>query len=190
MAAFIVRALNIPAVGTNTFTDTASSVHVWDIAALHAKGITKGCNPPAADQFCPERSVTRGQMAAFISRAFELTGDVEQARFTDDDNSLFELEISRAAAAGIAVGCDVDRYCPDEPMLRKDMAVFLANAMGIAPFDVPPPPAKVLGEFTTYYDACTNCRVTNIHLIGERGQRNRRPARPGLLRQRNGRATH
>ena len=157
MAAFIVRALDIPAVATNTFTDTAASVHVWDIAALHAQGITKGCNPPAADQFCPDKTVTRGQMAAFISRAFELTGDVDRARFTDDDYSLFELEISRAAAAGIAVGCDVDRYCPDEPMLRKDMAVFLANAMGIAPFDVPPPPpppaAKVLGEFTTYYDA-------------------------------------
>ncbi|MCZ7533593.1 MAG: VanW family protein [Acidimicrobiia bacterium] len=168
MAAFIVRALDIPAVTTNTFTDTATSVHVWDIAALHAKGITKGCNPPLADQFCPERTVTRGQMAAFISRAFDLTGDVDRARFTDDDDSLFELEISRAAAAGIAVGCDVDRYCPHEPMLRKDMAVFLANAMGIAPFEVPPPPpVKVLGEFTTYYDACTNCRVTNIHLIGE-----------------------
>lgn len=171
MAAFIVRALDIPAVAANPFTDTASSVHAWDIAALHAQGITKGCNPPVADQFCPEKTVTRGQMAAFISRAFGLTGDIDRTRFTDDDYSLFELDISRAAAAGIAVGCDVDRYCPDEPMLRKDMAVFLANAMGIEPFDVPPPPppppAEVLGEFTTYYDYCTNCRVTNIHLIGE-----------------------
>ena len=36
---------------------------------LAAEGITKGCNPPANDRFCPDDDVTRGQMAAFLHRA-------------------------------------------------------------------------------------------------------------------------
>ena len=38
--------------------------------AVKDAGITKGCNPPANDSFCPEDVVTRAQMAAFIYRAF------------------------------------------------------------------------------------------------------------------------
>jgi len=40
------------------------------ISAVKDAGITKGCNPPANDRFCPEDVVTRAQMAAFIYRAF------------------------------------------------------------------------------------------------------------------------
>jgi len=40
-----------------------------DISWLSVAGITRGCNPPTNDRFCPDDSVTRGQMAAFISRA-------------------------------------------------------------------------------------------------------------------------
>ena len=40
-----------------------------DIAAIAAAGITKGCNPPAGDRFCPDAPVTRGQVAAFLVRA-------------------------------------------------------------------------------------------------------------------------
>ncbi len=36
---------------------------------LDLSAITKGCNPPVNDQFCPNSNVTRGQMAAFLHRA-------------------------------------------------------------------------------------------------------------------------
>jgi hypothetical protein len=39
------------------------------IESLAAAGITQGCNPPLNDRFCPDKSVTRGQMAAFLARA-------------------------------------------------------------------------------------------------------------------------
>ena len=41
-----------------------------DYRDLADAGITKGCNPPANDRFCPDDRVTRGQMAAFLNRAF------------------------------------------------------------------------------------------------------------------------
>jgi subtilisin family serine protease len=39
------------------------------IKAIKDAGITKGCNPPQNDKFCPEDVVTRAQAAAFIYRA-------------------------------------------------------------------------------------------------------------------------
>lgn len=70
MAAFLVRALNLTDNGAgNTFIDDDGSVFEADIAKLAAAGITRGCNPPTNDQFCPTGFVTRGQMAAFLHRA-------------------------------------------------------------------------------------------------------------------------
>src|SRR5690606_41544436 len=39
-----------------------------EIEWLADMDITRGCNPPANDQFCPDGFVTRGQMAAFLYR--------------------------------------------------------------------------------------------------------------------------
>jgi len=70
MAAFLVRFLGLTDDGGgNTFTDDNGSIFEADIAKLAAANITAGCNPPANDRFCPDDSVTRGQMAAFIHRA-------------------------------------------------------------------------------------------------------------------------
>lgn len=72
MAAFLHRALGgilTPTGSPGAFTDTAGSPFASDIAWLAATGITKGCNPPANTRFCPDSSVTRGQMAAFLHRA-------------------------------------------------------------------------------------------------------------------------
>lgn len=72
MAAFLHRALGnvLTPVGTpGTFLDVADSPFASDIAWLSAAGITRGCNPPVNDRFCPDSAVTRGQMAAFLHRA-------------------------------------------------------------------------------------------------------------------------
>ncbi|MGI9529425.1 MAG: VanW family protein [Acidimicrobiia bacterium] len=166
MASFFVRALGLPAATSNPFRDTDDSVHVNDIAALEAAGITRGCNPPDNDRYCPDEVVTRGEMAAFMARAWNLTGEVDTARFSDDDTSIFEADISRIADAGYTSGCADDRYCPAESMLRHQMAVFLSRALELTPVEVPAPP-QPLASFTTYYNSCSNCRVTNIQLIGD-----------------------
>ncbi len=54
-----------------TFVDDDASIFQADIERLAAAGITKGCNPPTNDRFCPDSNVTRGQMAAFLHRALE-----------------------------------------------------------------------------------------------------------------------
>ncbi|MCP4306311.1 MAG: S-layer homology domain-containing protein, partial [bacterium] len=53
-------------------TDDNDSIFEDDIAKLAAAGITRGCNPPANTNYCPNSPVTREQMAAFINRAANL----------------------------------------------------------------------------------------------------------------------
>ena len=62
--------------------------------------MTEGCNPPVNDRFCPERSVTRGEMAALMVRSMGYVDDGGGNRFVDDDESVFESAIDKLAAAG------------------------------------------------------------------------------------------
>jgi uncharacterized membrane protein YgcG len=163
MASFLVRALNLPATETDYFTDDDESVHEDDINALAAADITRGCNPPDNDLFCPTSKVKRGQMAAFLNRAFLYPVPEEGNFFADDDENEFEGDIDAIAAAGITNGCGSGNYCANDPMLRKHMAVFLGRSLKLTPI-VPPPVPKVIGQFTTYYGCCVN-RALNIQLM-------------------------
>ena len=39
--------------------------------------------------------------------------------------------VEALAASGITAGCSEDNYCPDAPLTRRQMAVFLAKALGL-----------------------------------------------------------
>jgi hypothetical protein len=130
MAAFLRRALGLETDDTS-FVDTAGSVFRSDIAAIAAAGITRGCNPPDNDFYCPDRAITRGEMAAMLQRALGLVGSGPD--FTDTAASVFRREISAIAAAGITRGCnppDNDLYCPERVVTRGEMAAFLHRALG------------------------------------------------------------
>ena len=85
------------------YPDMFDTVFIGDIAWLQATGITRGCD--GGSRFCTDDPVTRGQMAAFLVRALGLnrTGSVD---FVDDDDSVFETDIEKLAAAGITKGCN------------------------------------------------------------------------------------
>ena len=71
MAAFIPRALALPAVGVDAFTDDVGDIHEAAINALASADITSGCDPGDPERFCPHDTVTRAQMAAFLMRVIE-----------------------------------------------------------------------------------------------------------------------
>ena len=69
MATFLVRAFEPEtAVAPAGFVDTARNVHAGHIDALADSGITVGCASEPA-RYCPDRPVTRAQMASFLNRA-------------------------------------------------------------------------------------------------------------------------
>lgn len=136
MAAFLVRTFGLTDDGgRDWFTDDGESVFEADINKLAAAGITSGCNPPANDEFCPDRAVSRGVMAAFLARSLGLTDTGGGDHFVDDDASIFEADIDRLATAGVTQGCNPpvnDRFCPSTFVGRDQMASFLARAVSLA----------------------------------------------------------
>ncbi len=68
MAAFLVRALDLPAATKDYFTDDEGSSLESAINAMAAAGLTSGCGDR---RYCPGSPVTREQMAAFLLRAFK-----------------------------------------------------------------------------------------------------------------------
>lgn len=115
------------------FTDDDASIFEADIEWLAESGVTRGCGDT---KFCPESSVTRGQMAAFLVRALNLT-DIDPAiTFTDTADSIFEQDILRLATAGITKGCgDGTVFCPDASVTRGQMAAFLVRALDLPAVD-------------------------------------------------------
>lgn len=132
MAAFLARALDLDLRLSNPFTDDDGSIFEADIERLAAAGVTRGCNPPDNDLFCPNEKVTRDQMAAFLVRALGYTDRGRGDLFVDDNGSIFEPDIDRLATAGVTLGCNPplnDRYCPGQAVTRAQMAAFLNRAL-------------------------------------------------------------
>jgi len=125
MAAFLVRALSLPSVTGDPFTDDDGHTLEAEIASLAASGITSGCS---AASFCPNRPVTRGEMAAFLTRGFDLVAGAGLA-FGDVEGHFFQAEIASLAASGITSGCSAISFCPNRPVTRGEMAAFLIRAL-------------------------------------------------------------
>ncbi|MPZ53478.1 MAG: hypothetical protein GEU79_12225 [Acidimicrobiia bacterium] len=131
MAAFIVRGLDLPDAPDQGFADTDGSVFKEDIDALAQADVTRGCNPPANDRFCPTEDVTRGQMAAFLVRGLDLPAASDQG-FVDTEGSVFKEDIDALAQEGITRGCNPpqnNQFCPTEDVTRGQMAAFLNRAL-------------------------------------------------------------
>jgi hypothetical protein len=139
MSAFLARALGLGSSTVDWFVDDDGHTFENSIDRLAAAGITLGCNPPNNNRFCPDREVTRGQMAAMLVRAFDYPAGSSD-RFVDDDGHTFESVIDRLATAGVTAGCnppDNNRFCPDEIVTRAEMATFLTRALGLDPMQPP-----------------------------------------------------
>ena len=115
-----------------TFIDDDGRYYEGSIEAIFKAGITVGCSD--RQQFCPERIITREELAALLSRALSLPTPTYDY-FTDDTGSIFEGAINRIAEAGITQGCnppDNDRFCPKRQVSREELATLLVRA-----FDLP-----------------------------------------------------
>jgi hypothetical protein len=67
MATFLARALHLSGPAPDAFTDDNGSIYEPNINLVAREGIATGCG---GTLFCPNANVTRGQMAAFLHRAF------------------------------------------------------------------------------------------------------------------------
>jgi len=136
MAVFLERALHgvgyAPPAATGLFADVPADywAATW-IEALYADGVTGGCATGPL-RYCPEEPVTRAQMAVFLLRARHGQTYVPPAAtgtvFGDVPPSYWAVAwIEQLAREGITTGCGGGDYCPDSPVARDQMAVFLSR---------------------------------------------------------------
>ncbi|HNC08968.1 MAG TPA: S-layer homology domain-containing protein, partial [Anaerolineales bacterium] len=113
----------------STFSDVATNYWAYSfIERLYNSGITSGC---AAGLYCPEDSVTRGQMAVFLEKGIHGSGFAPAnvaPTFNDTAGHWAEDWIEALKTDGITSGCLVGYYCPENPVTRAQMAVFLLKA--------------------------------------------------------------
>jgi beta-lactamase superfamily II metal-dependent hydrolase len=142
MASFIARLLHRaggspPDAATDYFADDNGSVHERNINRLAAAGIVSG---KSASSYDPSARVTRAQMAAFLTRAYDYraaqhgaaTLTADRDFFADDATSSLQTEINKAAAAGFTGGYDDGTYRPAGEVRRDQMASFLARVLDLA----------------------------------------------------------
>ena len=109
----------------------AAHPHVAFIERLAALGVTKGCGDGSV--FCPDRTTTRAEMAAFLSRAFGLDEGPDPGFSDVPSDAWYAASVAKLAASGITKGCEDTMFCPDQPVTRAEMATFLARALELEP---------------------------------------------------------
>jgi len=144
MAVFLERSMNgssysPPAATGNVFLDVgAGDFAASFIEQLSADGITTGCGN---SNYCPASVVTRDQMAVFLLRAkYGASYSPPAATGVFDDVPVDYWAagwIEQLAAEGITAGCGGGNYCPESPVNRDQMAVFLVRTFSL---QIPPTP--------------------------------------------------
>jgi len=108
------------------------------IERIYAEGITAGCLTDPL-QYCPDRPVTRAEMAVLLLKTRHglgyqppacvgVFGDVPCPSTLDFP---FSDWIEQLYADGVTAGCGNDDYCPDSPNTRGEIAVFLVKTFGL-----------------------------------------------------------
>jgi len=117
---------SIPSAG---FTDTTST----DVDCLAYYGIPKGVT---ATTYEPSSSVTRWQMALYLTRAAALTGHTlgsgADQGFTDISGMSAEIQtaINQLAQLGVTTGTTATTYSPDNNVTREQMSMFIDRLLG------------------------------------------------------------
>lgn len=133
VATLLARAYTLPA-GAQSFVDVpAGAVHADGIAAVTAEGIAYGCT---ADRFCPTDAVTRGQLAALLSRT---------------------LQLDEAGCRPLDVGTVIADIGPVAPAFPVNSAVRLGDVLWVASLGLSP--SRLVG-----YDLTTGAVTRTIQL--------------------------
>ena len=158
MAVWMVRVLDgeePPALSESSFGDVdAHSFHAPFIERMAELGVTQGCGDGTV--FCPDRVVSRAQMAVFLTRAYGLPAGPDPGFLDVPGDAWYASEVASLAASGITQGCgDGTGFCPQQDTSRAHMATFIHRAENRAdqPSDGPPAALGLPRFYNKYVDA-------------------------------------
>lgn len=97
------------------------------VNALAEKGIVSGRDEKS---FSPENDITRAEYLKLLIEGLGITFDGAKAEFSDvSENDWYYKYVAIAYSAGIANGVGDGYFCPNSPILRRDMAVLAEKAL-------------------------------------------------------------
>ena len=170
MAVWTVRALDgeDPAQILNSrFSDVAAdSFHGPFIERMAELGVTSGCGDGTG--FCPDNTVTRNQMAVFLTRAFNLDPGPDPGFSDVAPDAWYYNHVAALAASGITAGCgDGTTFCPHRQTTRAQMATFLARATGLVETPTPAQPNTYKAVTAGYRFSCAIATDNTITCWGD-----------------------
>jgi hypothetical protein len=139
------------------FADVPGNNIFWkSIEGIYAAGITGGCATSPDLLYCPAANVSRSTMAIFLLKAIHGSSYTPPAVGTGTGFGDVPVTywagawIKQLAAEGITVGCGSGNYCPESPVTRSQMAIFLLRSKHGASY-LPP----AVGSSTGFSDVAT-----------------------------------
>jgi len=155
-----------------SFTDVPTSNQFYSfIETIFHNGVTGGCG--AGTDYCPDGTTLRKQMAVFLLKAKNGPAYAPPACsgtvFLDVPctGGIFDPWIEDLSQQQITGGCGGGNYCPDNPVTRAQMAVFLLKTKFGPAYKVPACTGTVFldvpctgGPFDPWIEALANLGVT------------------------------
>ena len=138
VAAFALFLVPVAAIAAGGFTDVEDdSLFIADIQWMKDSNVTKGCNPPTNDRYCPKNNVTREQMSAFMHRlAVNKVVDAKTAVEAENADTLDGKDSGSFAASGHDHDADylaIDGKAADANLLDgKNSTAFISGASWIS----------------------------------------------------------
>lgn len=105
------------------------------INSLKAAGVVNG---KSTTNFGFEESITRGEAAIMLQRAFKLTGDVKDVKFTDVSDR-YDDAVAALLAYGVTQGTSTTKFGTENPIKRGDFAKFIYALKDLVKVEVPVP---------------------------------------------------
>lgn len=129
LAVFLWRYHDEPAAGDEPFTDVAPTDYFRDaVAWMVSTNVTTGTSPTTFD---PGRTVTRGEVAAFVWRAEGRPSAGSTATFADVAPGRFYSDaVAWMASSGITTGTSPTTFHPDRAVTRAEIGTFLWRLAG------------------------------------------------------------
>jgi hypothetical protein len=111
------------------FSDVPAAYWAYaNINNLYRRGCLSGYN----GNFRPDADITRAEFITMLVKALNLTADNNSQSFDDISSHWAKDNIYIAAALDITVGYSGNKFKPDDPITREEMAVMAVKAAKLA----------------------------------------------------------
>lgn len=133
-----------------TFADIQGHISQKSIEAMAARNILNGLSDT---QFAPDRTMTRAEFAAIVTRSLGLTPKAADVFKDVSADSWYAPYVGTAYSYNLIQGTSADTFTPEQTITRQEAAVMVARAAKLSGMDTNVQDIEIrdmLAQFTDY----------------------------------------